>query len=149
MKESKKNNSDEIHFNQNFTTQNTKFDDTFKINKKILFIGGGNANFTCVKKTFVSILKAIEKFSKDTDLFQNTEVWIRRAGPNYREAFKIASNKLNELNIRYRLFGPELPITEIVRMALPPLNNSQSPSQSVQIADNHDTITSNVDSHLV
>jgi len=71
---------DQQHLANTFAMPNPS--ETLHVNKKVLFIGGGNANFTCVKKTFVSILKAIEQFSTNSNLFQETEVWIRRAGPN-------------------------------------------------------------------
>jgi len=45
----------------------------------VLFIGGGNSNFTCVKKTFTAILKAVEEYKES---LKNTEIWVRRAGPN-------------------------------------------------------------------
>lgn len=91
---------------------------TSDLNKKTLFIGGGIANFTDVKKTFAGILKAIEE---KKEVFQNNKVdiWIRRGGPNYESAFKHLREVFNRLGFTYHLFGPETPITEIVIKALP------------------------------
>lgn len=84
--------------------------------KKTLFIGGGIANFTDVKKTFAGIIKAIEE---KKEIFKNIDIWIRRGGPNYEAGFKQLREVFNRLELVYHLFGPETPITDIVIKALP------------------------------
>ena len=49
---------------------------------KYLFIGGGIANFTDVKATFVGLLKAMED---NIDVFKTTKIYVRRGGPNIKK----------------------------------------------------------------
>jgi len=94
-----------------------RYKDLSEIRKrKVLFIAGSNANYTDVKSTFKSILKAIDQ---EYLSMQEIELWFRRAGPNWKDGFKLLEERLTQLNIRYRIFGPETPLTEIVNMALP------------------------------
>ncbi|KAI8049654.1 citrate synthase-like protein [Syncephalis plumigaleata] len=71
-------------------------DDTRRGEGKILFIGGGIANFT------------------------NVRVFVRRAGPNYQEGLRAMRQLGKELGVEIRVFGPETHITAIVPMALKP-----------------------------
>jgi ATP citrate (pro-S)-lyase len=84
---------------------------------KKLFIGGGIANFTDVSATFSGIIKSIDK---NYQYLKDTDVWIRRGGPNYERGLELMRNTLSKYNISCHIYGPETPITEIVRLALPP-----------------------------
>lgn len=103
---------------------------------KTLFIGGGIANFTDVKKTFAGILKAIEE---KKEVFQNNKVdiWIRRGGPNYEAGFKHLKEVFDRLGFIYHLYGPETPITEIVIQALPQkkINNNKEINKNISIPE--------------
>jgi ATP-citrate lyase beta-subunit len=85
--------------------------------KKILLIGGGIANFTDVAKTFTGIFKALREYSqklKDVD----TEIWVRRAGPNYKLALEQMEALGEKLGIPTHVYGPETHMTNVVSMAL-------------------------------
>lgn len=88
-----------------------------KAKEKILIIGGGIANFTDIAKTFTGIIKAINKFSSQFKS-QNIKIYVRRGGPNYRAGLQ-AINKLgSNLGIEIHTFGPEMYMTEVVKLAL-------------------------------
>ena len=63
---------------------------------KLLFIGGGIANFTNVAATFKGIIKAMKEYQQ---LLQShkVRVFVRRAGPNYQEGIHQASSHLPNL----------------------------------------------------
>jgi len=82
---------------------------------KILFIGGGIANFTDVKKTFVGLLKAMEE---NIEVFKTTKIYVRRGGPNYKEALQDFKDLSQKYNLNCEVYGPEMEITKIVSMAL-------------------------------
>ena len=83
--------------------------------QKVLFIGGGIANFTDVLSTFNGIIKAIHK---NNNVFNNTKVYIRRGGPNYKKALEVMKQTLDKYNVYNEIYGPETPITEIVNIGL-------------------------------
>ena len=80
---------------------------------KKLFIGGGIANFTDVNITFKGVIKALNEIH-----LHNTTVYVRRGGPNYEKALNNIRDVLNNLNIKNEVYGPEIPITEIVKIGL-------------------------------
>jgi ATP citrate (pro-S)-lyase len=84
---------------------------------KVLIIGGGIANFTDVAKTFKGIIKALGEFKSRLQAV-NTEIYVRRGGPNYKEGLAAMSRLEEELGIPVKVFGPELHMTKIVPMAL-------------------------------
>ncbi len=84
---------------------------------KILFIGGGIANFTDVAKTFTGIFKAMREYSEKMRQ-TGVEIWVRRAGPNYKLALKQMKSLGDELKIPTQVYGPETHMTNIVSMAL-------------------------------
>jgi ATP citrate (pro-S)-lyase len=86
-----------------------------KVKEKILFIGGGIANFTDVLSTFNGIIKSINK--NHTALI-NTKVYIRRGGPNYKKALEVMKHTLDKYQIYNEIYGTDTPITEIVSKAL-------------------------------
>jgi len=90
----------------------------YKIDKpKILFIGGGIANFTDIKKTFKGVANAINKF-KDEFISHNVSIYVRRGGPNYKEGLSLLKSVCEKNNIYSEMYGPEKFITDIVKIAL-------------------------------
>ena len=89
--------------------------------QKYLFIGGGIANFTDVKATFVGLLKAMED---NIDVFKNTKIYVRRGGPKYKEALQDFKNLAEKHNLDCEVYGPEMEITKIVSNALIPKEKS-------------------------
>lgn len=84
---------------------------------KILFIGGGIANFTNVAATFKGIIKAIEEYHHEL-LRHGTQIYVRRAGPNYQEALSSMRELGDSLSLPIHVYGPEMHITGIVPLAL-------------------------------
>ncbi|KAJ1973947.1 ATP citrate lyase subunit 1, partial [Dimargaris cristalligena] len=84
---------------------------------KILFIGGGIANFTNVATTFKGIIRALKEF-KHSLINHNVRIFIRRAGPNYQEGLRAMRELGETLGVDIKVFGPETHITAIVPLAL-------------------------------
>ncbi len=84
---------------------------------KVLLIGGGIANFTDVAKTFGGIIRAIRQYQPKIKK-SKTKIFVRRGGPNYKEALQMMRNVGEELDIPIEVFGPETHMTNIVKMAL-------------------------------
>lgn len=84
---------------------------------KILFIGGGIANFTNVAATFKGIIRAIEEFHHELAR-HSVKIYVRRAGPNYLEGLTLMKELGDRLNIPIHVYGPEMHITGIVPLAL-------------------------------
>jgi ATP citrate (pro-S)-lyase len=92
---------------------------------KVLFIGGGIANFTNVASTFKGVIRALRDFS--TQLIEhNVQIWVRRAGPNYQEGLKNMKAATQELGLNAKIFGPEMHVSGIVPLALVPGKWEQS-----------------------
>jgi len=84
---------------------------------KILIIGGGIANFTDVAKTFTGIIKALREYAEK--LRENgIRIYVRRGGPNYEEGLKQMKALGEEIGVPIRVYGPELHMTRIVKIAL-------------------------------
>ncbi len=84
---------------------------------KILLIGGGVANFTDVAKTFEGIIDAIREYKSKLKKV-NTQIYVRRGGPNYKEGLRMMRDLGEELKIPIEVYGPETHMTYIVRKAL-------------------------------
>ena len=84
---------------------------------KILIIGGGIANFTDVAKTFKGIIKAIREY-KDKLKEHDVRIYVRRGGPNYQEGLRQMRELGGELGIPIKVYGPELHMTRIVKIAV-------------------------------
>jgi ATP citrate (pro-S)-lyase len=54
---------------------------------KVLFIGGGIANFTNVASTFKGVIRALRDVAPLL-VEHKVQIWVRRAGPNYQEGLK-------------------------------------------------------------
>ena len=86
---------------------------------KVLFIGGGIANFTNVASTFKGVIKALREYAKGLNE-HNVQIWVRRAGPNYQEGLKNMKAATQELGLNAKIFGPEMHVSGIVPLALVP-----------------------------
>ncbi|KAG9230386.1 putative ATP-citrate synthase subunit 2 [Amylocarpus encephaloides] len=86
---------------------------------KVLFIGGGIANFTNVASTFKGVIRALKEYSQQL-LEHKVQIWVRRAGPNYQEGLKNIKSVGQELNLDMHVYGPEMHVSGIVPLALVP-----------------------------
>ncbi|EGP84624.1 unnamed protein product [Zymoseptoria tritici ST99CH_3D1] len=86
---------------------------------KILFIGGGIANFTNVASTFKGVIRAIREVAPLLNEHK-VQIWVRRAGPNYQEGLKNIKAVGKELDLNMHVFGPEMHVSGIVPLALVP-----------------------------
>lgn len=84
---------------------------------RILFIGGGIANFTNVASTFKGVIRALREFAPVL-IEHNIQIWVRRAGPNYQEGLKNIKSAGQELKLNIKVYGPECHVSGIVPMAL-------------------------------
>ena len=89
--------------------------------QQALIIGGGIANFTDVKKTFAVVIKA---FEKNKEKMKDVRVYVRRAGPRDTEGLKALQAACDEMGIWCTTNGAEMPMTEVVGMAVKDLNIS-------------------------
>lgn len=86
---------------------------------KVLFIGGGIANFTNVASTFKGVIRALRDYAPQF-IEHNVQVWVRRAGPNYQEGLKNLKAATQELGLDAKVFGPDMHVSGIVPLALVP-----------------------------
>jgi len=84
---------------------------------KVLFIGGGIANFTNVATTFKGVIRALREFAAVL-IEHKVRIWIRRAGPNYQEGLKNIKAVGQELKLNMKVYGPEMHVSGIVPIAL-------------------------------
>lgn len=86
---------------------------------KVLFIGGGIANFTNVASTFKGVISALREFST-TIIEHKVQIWVRRAGPNFQEGLKNIKAVGEELKLDMHVYGPDMHVSGIVPLALNP-----------------------------
>ncbi|GIZ41500.1 putative ATP-citrate synthase subunit 2 [Cercospora beticola] len=86
---------------------------------KVLFIGGGIANFTNVASTFKGVIRALREVAPLLNEHK-VQIWVRRAGPNYQEGLKNIKAVFKELDLNGHVFGPEMHVSGIVPLALIP-----------------------------
>ncbi|KAI0187247.1 ATP-citrate synthase subunit 2 [Xylaria flabelliformis] len=86
---------------------------------KVLFIGGGIANFTNVASTFKGVIRALREYAKQLNE-HHVQVWVRRAGPNWQEGLKNMKAATQELGLDAHVFGPDMHVSGIVPLALIP-----------------------------
>ncbi|KPM44288.1 putative ATP-citrate synthase subunit 2 [Neonectria ditissima] len=98
---------------------------------KVLFIGGGIANFTNVASTFKGVIRALRDFAPKL-IEHNVQIWVRRAGPNYQEGLKNMKAATQELGLSAKIFGPEMHVSGIVPLALVPGKWEESKLQEFQ-----------------
>lgn len=88
-------------------------------NGKVLFIGGGIANFTNVASTFKGVIRALREVAPLLNEHK-VSIWVRRAGPNYQEGLKNIKNVSVELGLDMHVYGPDMHVSGIVPLALVP-----------------------------
>lgn len=95
------------------------FSDMFKSKRKdkVLIVGGGIANFTDIAKTFTGVASAIQKHHKQFKQ-KKIKVFVRRGGPNYKRGLELMRQIGEQYNIEISVHGPEMYMTEVVRLAL-------------------------------
>lgn len=86
---------------------------------KVLFIGGGIANFTNVASTFKGVIRALREVAPQL-IEHKVQIWVRRAGPNYQEGLKNIKAVGQELQLNMHVYGPEMHVSGIVPLALVP-----------------------------
>jgi len=84
---------------------------------KVLIIGGGIANFTDVALTFTGIIKAIGEYAPKL-IDNQVSIYVRRGGPNYQTGLDNMKALGRSLGVPIHVYGPELHMTRIVKMAL-------------------------------
>lgn len=84
---------------------------------KILFIGGGIANFTQVGSTFKGIIRAFRDY-KSALQSHKVRIYIRRGGPNWQEGLRLIKNAGEELDLPMEIYGPDMHVSGIVPLAL-------------------------------
>lgn len=84
---------------------------------KVLFIGGGIANFTNVASTFKGVIRALREVAPTLNEHK-VQIWVRRAGPNYQEGLKNIKSVGEELKLNMHVYGPEMHVSGIVPLAL-------------------------------
>jgi len=84
---------------------------------KVLFIGGGIANFTNVASTFKGVIRALREVAPILNEHK-VQIWVRRAGPNYQEGLKNIKSVGEELKLNMHVYGPEMHVSGIVPLAL-------------------------------
>ncbi|KAH0558397.1 hypothetical protein GP486_004943 [Trichoglossum hirsutum] len=89
---------------------------------KVLFIGGGIANFTNVASTFKGVIRALREVAPVL-IEHCVQIWVRRAGPNYQEGLKNIKAVGQELKLDMHVYGPEMHVSGIVPLALVPGRN--------------------------
>jgi ATP citrate (pro-S)-lyase len=75
--------------------------------KKVLFIGGGIANFSDVAQTFKGVCKALRDYASVLKSGEGIAIWVRRAGPNYQTGLKMIKAVGEELGLEMHVYGPE------------------------------------------
>ncbi|MCJ1339440.1 glutathione synthetase ATP-binding domain-like protein [Bachmanniomyces sp. S44760] len=89
---------------------------------KVLFIGGGIANFTNVASTFKGVIRALREVASTLNEHK-VQIWVRRAGPNYQEGLKNIKAVGQELQLNMHVYGPDMHVSGIVPLALVPGKN--------------------------
>ncbi|KAL9599493.1 MAG: hypothetical protein Q9219_003832 [cf. Caloplaca sp. 3 TL-2023] len=95
---------------------------------KVLFIGGGIANFTNVASTFKGVIRALREFAT-TLVEHKVQIWVRRAGPNYQEGLKNIKAVGQELQLDMHVYGPDMHVSGIVPLALVPGKSKNAPAE--------------------
>ena len=85
--------------------------------KKVLLIGGGVANFTDVRITFMGLIRALKE-AKDQFKKQKISILVRRGGPHQKEGLEMMKDFLNENGINGKVDGPELMLSEYAKQVI-------------------------------
>lgn len=114
-------NEDETYL---YTKQVLSLLENSKTEKKVIIIGGGVANFTDVQTTFRGIIRALDE-DKEILNKQNVKIFVRRGGPGQVEGLAMMKEFLEKNNLCGGVYGPELPLQEIVKLATGDLNSTR------------------------
>jgi ATP citrate (pro-S)-lyase len=90
---------------------------------KTLFIGGAIANFTDIYATFSGIIKSIHK---NHCVLKDTDVYVRRGGPNCKKALIEIKKVLDAYGIYNEVYDQTTNITKIVEIALTIIQNKDT-----------------------
>jgi len=85
--------------------------------KKVLVIGGGVANFSDVRITFVGVIRALQEVVEDMKK-QQIKVFVRRGGPHQKEGLEMMEKFLKEQNIFGFVGDQKTSLPEIIKKAL-------------------------------
>jgi len=99
--------------------------------RKALLIGGAIANFTDIAATFSGIIRALRQYAEPLSR-SNIKIFVRRGGPNYRVGLQKMRELEGELHIPFEVFGPEVNMTNIVKLAINwvyPADGTASPAK--------------------
>lgn len=88
-----------------------------KAKDKVLIIGGGIANFTNIQKTFKGVVEAIKQNAKAMEA-DGVKIFVRRGGPYYKQGLAYIRKEVEKLGIPISVHGPEMYMTEVVKIAL-------------------------------
>ena len=84
--------------------------------RKVLIVGGGVANFTDVRATFAGVIDALKKYQSKLKS-QGVKVYVRRGGPHETEGLQLMKDYLEQAGLLGQVSGPELVLTDIVKLA--------------------------------
>lgn len=84
---------------------------------KVLIVAGGVANFTDVRKTFAGLIAALAPRAQELKK-AGIKVFVRRGGPNQARGLRDMEEFLEGQDLLGKVSGPDLPLTEIVKIAL-------------------------------
>ncbi|ODV91261.1 hypothetical protein CANCADRAFT_121785 [Tortispora caseinolytica NRRL Y-17796] len=84
---------------------------------KVLFIGGGIANFTQVGSTFKGIIRAFKEYQQLLHAHK-VRMYVRRGGPNWQEGLRLITACAEELDLPMEIYGPDMHVSGIVPLAL-------------------------------
>ncbi len=87
------------------------------VQKKVLIIGGGVANFTNILITFKGVIAALKEVAEKLKE-QQVKVFVRRGGPNQEEGLKVMEQFLNENGILGAVRDPKTSLPEIITLAI-------------------------------
>jgi len=102
---------------------------------KVLFIGGGIANFTNVASTFKGIIRALNDYKFQLQRHQ-VAIYVRRAGPNFQEGLRMIRACGDNLGVPMDVYGPEMHVSGIVPLAL----LGESKAREMGLMDEYDEI---------
>ena len=65
------------------------------------------------------MIRALREFATTLNEHK-TQIWVRRAGPNYQEGLKNIKGVGSELKLDMHVYGPDMHVSGIVPLALVP-----------------------------
>jgi len=93
-----------------------------KVQKKVLIIAGGVANFTDIRITFQGIMRALYEHRSKLRK-ENVKIFVRRGGPYQKQGLENMKKFLEKEGLLGQVAGPEMILSEIVENALKEVEN--------------------------